>query len=100
MVIRAYQLTVDIELRLDSFDGRIPIPVFRVDVAGGNTQAVQVSRRIRPAMIGLQYDQRVIEADMLVDELEELGERPVKSEDIVLAFEARRAEHVADVIGR
>jgi hypothetical protein len=43
-------------------------------------------------MIGREHDQRVLESDLLIDIGEEISERPVELQDIVLRLEARGAD--------
>ena len=51
------------------------------------------------AVVGREHHERPREPDLAIHVGEQLGERPVESEEVVLALQARRAEQVPHVVG-
>ena len=51
-------------------------------------------------MVCRQHDQRVLESDLLIHIGEEIRERPVELQHVVLGLETRWAKEVTDVVGR
>ncbi len=51
-------------------------------------------------MVSGEYDQRVLKPDLLIHIGEEVRERPVEPQDVVLGLETRGPEEMTDVIGR
>ena len=94
------QFTLDAEPFLDTGNRGFAIPALWVDIAGGDAQRVQVTGGIRPAVVGLQNDQRILETYFCINERQQLSERAIEPEEVVLGLEARRAEDVPHVVGR
>ena len=100
VIVGPDEFTLDPEAFLDAINGGRLVPGIWFDIAGGDAQRVQVARSVGTAVICRQNDQRMVEADLIVDECQQLGQCAVELQDVVLALEARRAKDVTDVVGR
>ena len=64
------------------------VPTLRVDIGGLETEIVQVSGRLRSAMVGGKHDQCLVQTDLGIDETEQVGQGAVETQDVVFALQA------------
>jgi len=65
---------------------------------GGKPQGGHIFRRLGRPVVGAEYNQGLIQAHLLIDELKQLRQGPVQPKDIVFGLQAGRPEQVPDVV--
>jgi hypothetical protein len=79
MEIGLDQFVAEAKLLLQGIQRRLAVKCLRLDISGPNTERLEVAGHLRRSVVARQHDQGVGQADLRIDEAQQLGQGAVQA---------------------